>query len=307
MPTTRKTRKAPRHAAGGDNADALLSPHVSDTGSRYFFNPGARHSRAMLALGGFERCNPDYFLDRAAFAYHVVEIITEGAGWARLGGGAEHALAPGCIFVCEKNTRRAMRADPERPLVKYFLCLSGRAALARLRRAGLPPNRVRTLAAQGEIRSVLEDLIRESRRPGRHAAEICDVLFELLCLKISENLVRVRHRRAKTPPSRDNFLRCKAIIDERAERLSSLDEIAREARLDASSICRLFRRHQGVSPYQYLLRRKMNIAAELLVDGGALVKEAAQRVGFSDALHFSRVFRSVHGVPPSQLQLRGGG
>lgn len=305
MPTTRKTPC--RTVGGGDTASALLSPHVSDTGSRYFFNPGARHSRAMLALGGFERCNPDYFLDRAAFAYHVVEIITEGAGWVRLGGGkVEHALAPGCIFVCEKNTRRTMRADPARPLVKYFLCLSGRAALVRLRRAGLQSNRVRTLTAQGEIRSVLEDLIRESRRPGRHAAEICNVLFELLCLKISENLVRVRHRRAKTPPSRENFLRCKAIIDERAERLSTLDEIAREARLDASSICRLFRCHQGVSPYQYLLRRKMNIAAELLVDGGALVKEAAQRVGFADALHFSRVFRSVHGVPPSQLQLHGG-
>jgi AraC-like DNA-binding protein len=31
------------------------------------------------------------------------------------------------------------------------------------------------------------------------------------------------------------------------------------------------------------------------------VKEAAQRVGFSDPYHFSRCFRSVHGIPPSRL------
>jgi len=46
-----------------------------------------------------------------------------------------------------------------------------------------------------------------------------------------------------------------------------------------TSVCRLFRRFQGTSPYQYLLRRKMIQAAEYLVETGGLVKEAAQRVG----------------------------
>ncbi len=295
---------APHVAAG-----ALLSPHVSKPGSRYFFlNPSLRPQRRarLVALGGLEHCNPDYLIDRPGFAYHVIEFITEGAGRVRLGGGIGHAISPGSVFVCEKNTRCTMRSDPARPLVKYFLCFSGRAPLARLRRAGLPPNRVRTLAAQGEIRSVLEDLIREGRRPGRRAAEICNVLFELLCLKMAGALAPAarRPRASAQRGPQEAFVRCKAIIDGHAESLMSLSEIAAKARLDASSICRLFRRHQGISPYQYLLRRKMNIAAELLVDGGTLVKEAAQRVGFPDALHFSRVFRAVHGVPPSQLQLR---
>lgn len=295
-------------------AGVLLSPHVSAPGSRYFFlNPGPHRSARLLALGGLEHCNPDYLIDRPGFAYHVIEFVVEGSGWVRFGGGgAEHPIAPGSVFVCEKNIRCTMRTDPARPLVKYFLCLTGRAPLTRLRRAGLPANRVRALTAQGEIRSVLEDLIREGRRPGRRAADICNVLFDLLCLKIADTLVPATRRtkrpgaaaRATTRTPRETFLRCKAIIDERAEHLASLAEIATEACLDASNVCRLFRRYQGISPYQYLLRRKMNIAAELLVDGGTLVKEAANRVGFPDALHFSRVFSAVHGVPPSQLQMR---
>lgn len=310
MPRDKKhTPSAPPPAA------ILLSPHVSAPGSRYFFlnpDPGPRRPARMLALGGLEHCNPDYLIDRPGFAHHVIEIVVEGAGRVRLGNGAEHALSPGSVFVCEKSTRCTMRTDPARPLVKYFLCISGRAPLARLRRAGLPPNRVRALTAQGEIRSVLEDLVREGRRPGRRAAEICNVLFELLCLKMADTLAvatpRSKRPRATAPDGartpRETFLHCKAIIDERAERLATLAEIAAETRLDASSVCRLFRRYQGISPYQYLLRRKMNIAAELLVDGGTLVKQAAQRVGFSDPLHFSRVFRAVHGVPPSELQMR---
>ena len=77
------------------------------------------------------------------------------------------------------------------------------------------------------------------------------------------------------------------------------------AGLEESSVCRLFRRFQGTSPYQYLLRRKMNLAAAFLVESGGLVKEAAQRVGFADPYHFSRCFKTVHGVSPKKLQRHG--
>ena len=155
------------------------------------------------------------------------------------------------------------------------------------------------LAGRGEIRSVLEDLIREGQRPGPRAGEICSVLFELLLLKTADAMARGHHD--DEGPARENFLRCKDLIDARAERFATLEDIAAEARLDVSSVCRLFRRFQGISPYQYLLRRKMNLAAELLVEHGTLVKEVAQRVGFADPYHFSRAFKSVHGVSPRAL------
>jgi AraC-like DNA-binding protein len=100
----------------------------------------------------------------------------------------------------------------------------------------------------------------------------------------------------------DLFLRCRALIDGRLEQEATLGEIAATAGLRPSSLCRLFRRFQSTSPYQYLLRRKMILAAELLVESGGLVKEAAQRVGFADPYHFSRCFKAVHGLAPSQLR-----
>jgi AraC family transcriptional regulator len=102
-------------------------------------------------------------------------------------------------------------------------------------------------------------------------------------------------------PAREAFLRCKTLIDTQAERIGTLEEIAAVAGVQASSVCRWFRRYQGTSPYQYLLRRKMNLAAEHLVENGGLVKEVAARVGFPDPYHFSRCFKSVHGVAPRDL------
>ncbi|HEY9249435.1 MAG TPA: helix-turn-helix transcriptional regulator, partial [Rariglobus sp.] len=144
-------------------------------------------------------------------------------------------------------------------------------------------------------------LVREGQRTGALARTICAQLFELLLLKIEDAAGAV----AQGDPAQENFQRCKALIDAEAERLMTLREIAAAAGLEESSVCRLFRKYQDTSPYQYLLRRKMNLAAAFLVQGRGRVKEAAQRVGFADPYHFSRCFKSVHGVAPSELLKHG--
>ena len=300
-------RRSHERSAHGKNSEVAVGPGLLSgqvSGPRYFFLnlSGGKHGGGTgLAFGGREHCNPDYRIDRASFGYALVEFVTEGAGWVRLGGAKTTEIGPGSVVVCRRTTALEMATDPARPMVKYFLCLSGDDALKRLARAGLAVDRVSALTAHGEVRSVLDDLVREGQRPGARAAEICGVLFELLLLKLADAAPRGGDR-GEGEAARENFLRCKAILDEQAERLMTLEEAAAAAQLDVSSVCRLFRRFQGISPYQYLLRRKMNLAAEFLVDGRGLVKEAAQRVGFTDPYHFSRCFKAVHGVAPSGLQ-----
>jgi AraC-like DNA-binding protein len=68
--------------------------------------------------------------------------------------------------------------------------------------------------------------------------------------------------------------------------------------VDAAYLCRLFQRHDHQSPYQFLMHLKMKLAAEWLQQPGALVKQVAERAGFSDQFHFSRAFKSVLGVAP---------
>ena len=52
-----------------------------------------------------------------------------------------------------------------------------------------------------------------------------------------------------------------------------------ECEIDQAYLCRLFRRFDREAPYRYLLRLKMNFAAEQLRDPKMLVKEAAASRG----------------------------
>ena len=67
----------------------------------------------------------------------------------------------------------------------------------------------------------------------------------------------------------------------------------------------VFARHGYGSPYRYLTRRKMLHAAALLDSGVLLVREVADRLGL-DAFQFSRVFKRVHGISPSDFVRRHG-
>jgi AraC-like DNA-binding protein len=84
--------------------------------------------------------------------------------------------------------------------------------------------------------------------------------------------------------------------------LRTLEQIARECHVNNAYLCRLFRRYDHQSPYRYLLRLKMNHAAERLLQPKAMVKQAAAEAGFADPFHFSRVFTSVFGLSPTAFR-----
>lgn len=277
---------------------AVISSQVS--GGRHFFldlSPGKK--RALnLVYGGYEQCNPDYVIQRNNFAYHVLEFVAAGAGTLTINGRTT-SLRPGVVYSSLTTSRLEMRADPASPMGKYFLCFTGTHAADQLSRAGIEPQRAYHLAMFPEVQNVLEDIIREGQHHRRTAPQICAALVEVLLLKIQE-LTQLSSR--NNDKAEEVFLRCKSVIDGSTKTLNTLTQIAEAAGVDSSQLCRLFRRYQGLSPYQYLLHRKMTLAGELLMDSSCLVKQAAELVGFSDPYHFSRCFKKVHGLPPKEFQ-----
>jgi AraC-like DNA-binding protein len=98
------------------------------------------------------------------------------------------------------------------------------------------------------------------------------------------------------------FQHCRQHLAEHFARLRTLEEAAQECHVDIAYLCRLFRRFDQHSPYQFLTRLKMNAAAAQLQQPGALVKNVAADLGFSNPFHFSRVFKSVFAVAPETFR-----
>jgi AraC-like DNA-binding protein len=285
---------------------SLLAAQVAESRTFFLQLGGPWRERVTVALGGWERCRADYRVERDRYPYVVLELVAGGKGRVSL-DGMEHRLEAGVCFASAPRTRVRIETEAEEPLEKFFFALAGPGVARALTRAGLLHGRARRVAALGDLRELAEDITREARRHGPAAPAICARLAEVLLLKIGEEPARAASldlaagRGGGADGARENFERCRALIDKHAAEWSGLGDIAAAARLDGSSVCRLFRRFLGVSPHQYLRRRKMALAAAFLLERGGRVQDAAARVGMEDPFHFSRAFKAVHGVPPSAL------
>jgi AraC-like DNA-binding protein len=91
--------------------------------------------------------------------------------------------------------------------------------------------------------------------------------------------------------------RAQEYMREELARTLSLDDIATEAGLDSFALIRAFRRHVGLSPYEWLTHLRVQRACDLLADG-AKPSLVALQVGFYDQSQLHRHFRRVIGVTP---------
>ncbi len=90
-------------------------------------------------------------------------------------------------------------------------------------------------------------------------------------------------------------------IQQNINKRISIADLAGVIDKSESFISHLFRNEFGLSPKQFILAAKVNMAKDLLVSG-MNVQETALQLGFYDEFHFSRVFKKKAGVSPGQFK-----
>jgi AraC-like DNA-binding protein len=268
--------------------------------ARRFYLPASRGRVPMRVVsGGVERCSPDYQLDRIGFPYLGVEFVAAGRGWLSLGDAPEIALTSGVVFSYDRRVRHVIRVDPRQPLVKYFVDFAGTDGRRWLDRAGLRAGRHAHLSAPDGVLALFDELIRAGLAESAHTHAICEHLLKALLLRIGDSSVA-----AAGLPSRafERYVECRRLLEREFLQIRTLQSLAERCGVDEAYLCRLFRRFDTVSPYQRLMRLRMTHAAARLREPGILVKQVSAELGFATPFHFSRVFRSVHGISPTRAQ-----
>jgi AraC-like DNA-binding protein len=92
------------------------------------------------------------------------------------------------------------------------------------------------------------------------------------------------------------------LIESRSDDRLDLSGLAALAGLSRHHFLRVFRRLVGMTPYQYVLRTRMERAARRLSNTKDPVMAVALDAGFGDLSTFNARFRATFGVTPSQYR-----
>lgn len=278
----------------------FFSAQVAEARRFYLDLTPRPRERLVVACGGLEHCAPEYRIDRKTFPFLSIEFVSRGRGTIRL-GQKNHALFPGTVFAYGPGIAQRISTDPDDPLVKYFVDFSGREALPLLRRCGLAPGTLIQTSAPIELLGIFDDLVRTGQSGSALAKPICALLVELLLHRIAET---ARPADAVAPPAFATYERCRRHLQANFLSIGSVADAARQCHLDPAYLSRLFRRFDHQTPHEFLMRAKMQFAAERLRAPGIMVKEVAANLGFPDPFQFSRAFKGVYGVSPKEFIAR---
>jgi len=82
----------------------------------------------------------------------------------------------------------------------------------------------------------------------------------------------------------------------------SLEQMAKEAHLNLSVFHLVFSHIYGDTPYAYLKKYKMNLAAQWLSENKMKIVDIALELGYSNASKFAKAFQSVYGMLPKDYR-----
>ena len=97
-----------------------------------------------------------------------------------------------------------------------------------------------------------------------------------------------------------------AQMEQRLSEPLTVATLAAEVNLSASRFAHLFQEQTGASPGRYLQALRMSRGRLLLERTFLSVKEVMVLVGCNDPSHFSRDFKRLHGVSPSECRAAAG-
>lgn len=127
------------------------------------------------------------------------------------------------------------------------------------------------------------------------------VAVRLICYHSS------KHVELRKPNKRLSDCRVRRVFDYIEDNLAesiSLADLASVVGLSASHFKVLFREATGLSPHQYLIRRRVERARNLLGDRELSISQVALKAGFTHQSHLARHMHRLLGISPKGLRER---
>lgn len=181
----------------------------------------------------------------------------------------------------------------------YWVHFTGADAESITRRLGIPMNQVTELGMSRTVCDRFATLFLSFMTAERiRELTLASALLSLL-IAVGERLdgEKKRDSAASALVSRSS-----AYIHENIQKELSVESLAAREFLSPGRYREVFRSVLGISPQEYILRLRVNIACDLLRHTATPIAAVSLQVGYPDARYFSRVFHQRMGMTPSEYR-----
>ncbi len=254
--------------------------------------------KLAIVCSGYEKCMPDYEINRGNYPYYFIKYTIKGHGTLEI-NNQTYKLCPGTLTGFEPGTPHHYKANPNNPMEHIFITFVGSNASELLKKSSLLPRHFIEVVDQDETLNIFNKILQIGTAKTEYAQEISCHYLNIILL---EQAAAFSGEKTNISASMGTYRLCKSYIDAKFSTIKSPAEVAEHRMIDVRYMSSLFKRYSHIPPGQYLMRLKLNKAANMLLTSGYSIKEIAFQVGFDDQYHFSKNFKKFHGSSPSKYR-----
>lgn len=262
----------------------------------YFYLPSGSHEASLFTVlrAGWLDAGPGEALHRASCPGDDIIYCLSGKGWVTIDGD-KIPVNPGQLVWIPGDRPHGHASSHQDPWSVMWCRVQG-GDLASLRRRVVDRSDFRLTIKHGHslvrwfnavfallrVQSIDTDL------------KLNTAISTLLELMVDQKSVETSRRSPR------NLHQIVAAMCANPSASWTASEIEQISGTSAAQIRKLFQKHLGLTPREFLRNQRLIMAQKLMLETGHSISEISIQCGFSDPYHFSKDFRRVVGRTPSE-------
>lgn len=254
----------------------------------------------VTVLGIGSEDNQPHVLRREGFPVPQIFLCLKGEGTLKSNENS-YMLTEGSFFCLLPNTPHEYYGNTEKWEVNW-IAFSGNQIDQLLTELKFDNTKVCVLKNTNYILTLFKKIFAALKTDDDTGKMVSSAILYEILVKLHTSL----NENTNDKLLKDNkiFDTLKLYIDEHYNQAISLEELSVLANITPQYLCKLFKRHLNLRPFQYIALKRIQQAKKMLADSTLNVNDIAQYVGYNDCSYFCAVFKKYELISPTEFRGR---
>ncbi|MBO5199469.1 MAG: AraC family transcriptional regulator [Lachnospiraceae bacterium] len=260
-----------------------------------FFNIKNLNLDLYLVNCGYEDCCADFVCAPHKRNYYLIHYITKGSGYYEV-NGQRYALSMGDVFIIYPGQLVTYYSPDINDTWSFcWIGFSGKRAADYMKLTNVTEY-TKNLITQGFYSTIMNCInYIDENDPGFSQLKLNSYVLDCLFLLTKEP-------EKKAQRAVDHVDKAVRYIEYNYMNEITPKDVSAYLNLDRTYFFRIFKKYTGSSPEKYIMNYRIKRSLDLLKNSDYSISEIAVFVGFRDVYYFSRVFKKVMNVTPSEYR-----
>lgn len=237
-------------------------------------------------------CDKDYSVCRKNSHIMALEYMVKGSEVLKI-NGKEYRPEKNDAILLTKHSNHEYYLEKNEPMEKEWIVFDGE----------LVENFIKIYVPQNEYcfhNCNFSHYFEEINRIKKNYGDNYDKLTDNLSVVIHKMFIHI-----KNSLSGNNYNLAQKIqryLDANIENKIDMEELCKKFNYSKNQIIRVFKKEYNITPYKYLVERKIDIAKLYLSNTQYSVNDISKLLAFSDQNYFSSEFRRLTSMSPSEYR-----